>query len=105
MRAVALALLIGACGFGGAPDAIDAGRDALAPADAAMPSDAFACVHVHLDAGGWGEACSRSGLCHGELGWCIDGACRPQCVQPLACLACEGTAQHTSTVGQCYCAP
>lgn len=103
MRLTGLVLLvITACTQSPAPPPNDAGIDAplLAPA----PVDAFACVHVRLDAGGWGENCSGS-LCHDGLGWCIDGVCRPQCVQPLACLACEGTCEHVSPAGQCYCAP
>ncbi len=94
-RALVLAVMV-ACGSGGEPIAIDARAPMV---------DAYQCMHVHLDAGGWGEGCSGSGLCHGDLGWCIDGACRPQCVQPLACLACEGTGERISDTGQCYCAP
>lgn len=99
MRRALLLVAIAACGFGSPPIA----TDASGPVPIPRP-DAYECVHVHLDAGGWGESCSGS-LCHDDLGWCIDGACRPQCVQPLACLACEGTGEHFSPARQCYCAP
>lgn len=97
---VALVLAMCGCGFNSAPLRLDAGPDARMP-------DAYQCVHVQLDAAGFGDPCStaQTALCHNELGWCIDGTCRPQCGQPLACLACEHTGEHFSDAGFCYCAP
>lgn len=96
MRGIVLLALIAACGFGSAPSASPDGGP-----------DAYRCHHVRLDAGAWGGACIGSGECRGatDFGWCVEGVCRPQCVQPLGCLACEGTAEHFSAAGQCYCAP
>lgn len=100
MRWMLLLVAIAGCGFHA--DAIDAGMER----DSAV-TDAYQCHHVQLDAAGWGDPCSaeQTALCRDDLGWCIDGVCRPQCIQPLACLACEGTREHFSQAGLCYCAP
>lgn len=101
-RALVAAVMVSACGD--APLVADASVDT--PPDVGV--DAYACRHPDPDAGLFGEPCIEGPLateCHGGLGWCINGVCRPQCVQPLACLACEGSVERFSSRGACYCSP